>query len=73
MVRKVMTYVECDRCEFYIVLESPKGLLRGYKMAHYPEDWKETDNGPALCPKCKKEWQEEFKKFMAKGARKVQK
>lgn len=64
MVRKVMTYIECDRCEFYVVLDSPKGWISGYKMAPLPTDWEETKQGDTLCPKCKKEWEAEYKKFI---------
>lgn len=64
MVRKVMTYIECDRCEFYVVVESPKGFIFGYKIAPLPSDWDKTKQGDELCPKCKKEWELEYIKFI---------
>lgn len=75
MVRKVMTYIECDRtdCGHYIVVECPQKLLGGYKMANYPKEWKETEQGHALCPKCKKEWEEEYKRFISNTKKKVTK
>ena len=69
MVRKAMTYMECDRCDFCVAVESKKGIF-GYKLADYPEDWKITDNDDALCPKCAKEWTEDYRRFMAKAKRK---
>jgi hypothetical protein len=55
------------------VVECPQKLLGGYKMANYPKEWKETEQGHALCPKCKKEWEEEYKRFISNTKKKVTK
>lgn len=67
-MRKVVTYVECDRCNFNQIIECRKSVL-GYAMSEYPKDWKVTEND-ALCPKCNKQWHEEYKNFMRKGRKK---
>jgi hypothetical protein len=64
-MRKVVTYIECDRCTFNQIVECKKNFF-GYKMSQYPEDWKMMEND-SLCPKCKKQWYGEYKKFMNKG------
>ena len=60
-----MTYCECDRCDTFVAIESPKGIL-GYKIASYPEDWKQVESD-VLCPKCAKEWYDAYSAFMHKG------
>jgi hypothetical protein len=67
-MRKVVTYIECDRCDFNQIIECSKGLF-GFKIAPYPEDWKIVEND-ALCAKCKKQWYETYKNFMSKSVTK---
>ena len=62
--------MECDRCDFSVTAESTKSFLGGYKMAPYPETWKQIETD-TLCPKCTKDFYAHYKDFMQKGRNKT--
>ena len=68
MVSKVVTYCECDSCPHWELVESPRGILRGYKKAPYPANWQYVSfgndgDGDWLCPKCAQGAQQAYTKY----------
>lgn len=70
MVRKNVTYIECDACPHSELVESPKKLIFGFGLAPYPPGWVYVQFGDGqgdwLCPKCAKGAQDNYTQYKQK-------
>jgi hypothetical protein len=78
LVRKVVTYCECDACPHWELVDSPKSFLRGFREAPYPPGWEfikfgKDAQGDWLCPKCARGAQQAYSKYKQERQKQMEK